>query len=302
MGEEGVIALAARVFGATAPRMPRCLAGIGDDAAVLPPPPAGMVALLATDTLVAGTHFNLHDPPRTVGWKAMAVNISDIAAMGGVPRYAVLSLALPGTTPVSYMRNLMAGMRRAADAFGIAVVGGDTVGSPVLVVTIAMTGYARPGDVCCRHGALPGAVLAVTGSLGGSLRSRRHLAFTPRLAEAQWLVRHARPTAMMDLSDGIALDGARMAQASGVRLNIQAASVPRHPGCSLHAALCDGEDFELLCAFAPGTLTPARMRAYAARFERPLTIVGTVHAGPPCITVDGKAISPQGFDHFAPHR
>ncbi len=302
MGEEGVIALASRVFGAAAPGAPRCLTGIGDDAAVLPPPPPGMVGLLTTDTLVEGTHFTRRDKPGQVGWKAMAVNISDIAAMGGVPRYAVLSLALPRDTPAAYVRALMDGIRRAADAFQATVVGGDTVGSPVLALAIAMTGCARPRDVCHRHGVPPGAVIAVTGSLGGSLRSGRHLTFVPRLAEAQWLVRHARPAAMMDVSDGIAFDGARMARASGVWLDIRAAALPRHAGCSVRAALCDGEDFELLCAFAPGTLSPALMRAYARRFKQPLAIVGVAHAGPPRITLDGAPMPRQGFDHFAPLR
>jgi len=299
-GEDGILALARHAFGYGTAR--GVIRGIGDDAAVLEPPAAGMLELLTTDTLVAGTHFTPAQPPRAVGGKAMAVNISDVAAMGGVPRHAVVSLAVPAKTPIRYLRELMAGMQRAAEAFGIAVVGGDIVGSPVLAITVTMTGQVEPECLCCRSGAKPGHFIVVTGPLGGAVRSGKHLRFTPRLAEARWLVRHARPSAMMDLSDGLATDAARLAEASDVQVRLASYALPRRRGCSSKAALFDGEDFELLCAFAPATLTAQVQKAYAARFGLPLTVIGFAVRGAPCVMLDGRRMPAGGFDHFAPQR
>lgn len=293
-----MIDLTAHFFGAGSSSAPKVLFGIGDDTAVLAPPPPGSVQLFTMDALACGTHFLACDPPRAVGWKAIAVNVSDIAAMGGMPSSAVISLGLPPNTSRAYLNGLLRGMQRAASAFNLSVVGGDTIRCDVISISVAMLGYARRKHLCFRHTARPGDIIAVTGPLGGSLRSGRHLRFSPRLAHAQWLVAHAKPSAMMDLSDGLAMDAARMAAASNASFMLSSASIPRHRGASLHAALHDGEDFELLCTFNPRVLTPARMQAYRRQFRVPLAVIGRVVAGPPKVFLDNNPLTAHGFEHF----
>jgi len=272
--------------------------GVGDDAAVLRLPGSSDLLLLTIDAIVAGTHFTLADDLERVGWKALAVNISDIAAMGGLPTHAVLSATVPRSVPLQLLTRLLDGIRRAADRWQVAVVGGDTVGGPALSVSVALLGRVAPEHVCYRHGAQPGDLLVVTGPLGGSLASGRHLDVEARLDEARWLVSHCKPSAMMDLSDGLAQDGARMARAASVQLCLDAGALPLAGGCSVDQALFDGEDFELLCAFPPATLTPARRDAYAAAGYRPLHVIGDVRAGEPCVLLDGRELPAGGFDHF----
>ena len=301
-GEAGILALARRYFAAGPACAPGVVCGIGDDAAVCRSPRARWLELLTVDTLVAGTHFGPGTAPTRIGWKALAVNLSDIAAMGGIPTVAVVSVTLTGRETLACVEALMQGMAAAARRFGVAIVGGDTVGGPALSITVALAGRVEPRCVCYRSGAQPGDLIAVTGPLGGSLRSGRHLDFMPRLAEARWLVRHAKPTAMMDLSDGLAMDGNRLALASKVALRLNARAIPVSPGSTLAGALHDGEDFELLCTFAPAALTPRVRAAFARRFGRPLALIGAVARPPVKVTVDGVALSSRGFDHFASAR
>ncbi|MCX7004987.1 MAG: thiamine-phosphate kinase [bacterium] len=296
-GEAGVLAMVRAVF--AAPGTPEIICGIGDDAAVLAPPTGARYQLITLDTLVESTHFHADDAPARVGWKAMAVNVSDIAAMGGTPTCALLSLALPAATPQSYLAALLHGMQRCAEHFGVTVIGGDTVGATQTTLSITMLGTVAPARVRYRHGAQPGDVMAVTGPLGGSLRSGHHLDFMPRVAEAQWLLDNAPPTAMMDVSDGLALDGMRMAQASSVTLQLHAAAIPCNAGVSLDAALHDGEDFELLCTIPAACVTAAVCAAFAQQFQRPLHIIGDVHAGAGQLLLDDAPITPRGYEHFA---
>ncbi len=221
--------------------------GIGDDCAVLPGP-SGKHLLFASDMLIQGVHFTDKIDPAAVGWKALAVNVSDAAAMGGIPLYAVVSLGLPPSTPVAFVENLYRGLRRCAARFGVRIVGGDTDRSPKIVIDVAILGEVEKSRVVYRSGARSGDQLFVTGRLGGSLRSGRHLRFVPRVREARLLGARWRIHAMIDLSDGLAVDLDRICEASGVSARIAAADLPRHGGCSLTQALADGEDFELLIA------------------------------------------------------
>jgi len=252
------------------------------------------------DALACGTHFTAADPPRAVGWKAIAVNVSDIAAMGGTPASAVVSLGVPSGTAPSCVNGILRGMQRASRAFSLQIVGGDTIRADVITISVAMLGFARRKHLCFRHGARPGDLIAVTGPLGGSLRSGRHLRFTPRLAQAQWLVAHAKPSAMMDLSDGLAMDAARMAAASHASFMLYSKNIPRNHSASLHAALHDGEDFELLCTFSPRVLTARPLAHYRRRFPSPLIVIGHVAEGPPAVFLDNQPLAPSGFDHFPP--
>jgi len=285
--------------------------GIGDDAAVVRLD-RGQWWLLASDMLVEGVHFRLPAPrarqagrlgvvpAQWIGWKALACNVSDIAAMGGVPRWAVISLGLPPTTPVAWVDRVYAGLERCARRFGVAIVGGDTVRAPRLIIDVAIVGSAHPARLVRRSGARVGDHLFVTGRLGGSYRSGRHARFIPRLREAHALLRRVQVHAMMDLSDGLACDAWQMSRASGVTLRIQAARVPRAPAArTLTHALTDGEDFELLFAVPPEAVPrlPARLG------RTPVTRIGAVVArgvGVELESPDGRIepLAPIGFRHF----
>jgi thiamine-monophosphate kinase len=246
IGERGVIERAKRRLRADA----SVLLGIGDDAAAVRAP-RERALLLASDMLVEGVHFRLRGrgavSPRDLGWKALAVNVSDIAAMGGTPRWAVVSLGAPASTPVRVTDGIADGLQRCAARFGMSVVGGDTVRAPRLVIDVAITGSADPDYLARRDAAKVGEAVYVTGRLGGSYPSGRHARFTPRVTEARALVRRYRVRAMMDLSDGLASDLWQMSRASRVVFRVEAERIPVAAGAgNVYHALVDGEDFELL--------------------------------------------------------
>jgi thiamine-monophosphate kinase len=240
------------------PAHPRVVVGPGDDCAVLAPSSAPL--LVKTDMLMEGAHFSLGEvEPRRIGRKAMGVNLSDIAAMGGRPVAAVVSVALPRHGAGRLAEELYAGLRDQADAFETAIVGGDTnTWDGGLVVSVALLGEAGPQGPILRSGARPGDWLMVTGPLGGSLRGK-HLDFTPRIHEALALQQHCRLHAMLDISDGLAADVNHICEESGCgavlvaeRIPISAAARPPADGKTpLQHALADGEDFELAFAVAP---------------------------------------------------
>ena len=220
---------------------------IGDDAAVLVPPPSG-VLLLAADTTVEGVHVDLAVTSLAdMGWKALARNVSDIAAMGGRPRHAVCTVTVPPGRGAA-IAELYDGLADASAAFGCPIVGGDLTGGPVLVVTVAITG-AVDGDPVLRSGARAGDAVLVTGPLGGAAadlragiagRTARPVA---RIAEGE-CARRAGATAMIDLSDGLALDLRRLAAASGVGVVVEA--VPAADGATEDDAMTGGDDYELV--------------------------------------------------------
>ena len=295
-GEFGLIARAQRRLHRTA----SVRAGIGDDAAVLRGPGGGLL-LLASDMIVEGVHFDQRrTPARWIGWKALACNVSDIAAMGGTPRWAVVSLGLPPTTPLRFVDGLYAGLERCAKRFGVAIVGGDTVRAPQVVVDVAILGAVRPQQLTLRSGAKLGDGLFVTGRLGGSLSSGRHARFLPRVQEAQTLVRRLRVHAMMDLSDGLASDLWQMSRASRARLRVEARRIPvSAAGRTVTHALMDGEDFELLFAVSArdAARVPSRIGAC------PITRIGSVVGRGVGVELQERGgrirtLAPKGFRHF----
>ncbi len=291
IGEFGLIARIARQLGKTDRSVAR---GVGDDCAVLAGT-RGRLLLYTCDPVVEGTHFLADTPPRQVGWKAMARNLSDIAAMGGLPRWAVVSIGLRPTTPVSYVENLYRGMRAVAKPFGCDIVGGDTThvrGENFVVVTLL--GEVERNRLTLRSTARPGDVVFVTGKLGGSIAGK-HLRFTPRIREARWLTEHYRLHAMMDVSDGLASDLRRLAEASQVGFDIVSAQIPANR--DLRAALSDGEDFELLFTVSKRT---ASLLKQQWPFKLPLTEIGCV-SKQRGIRLDGRALTAKGYDHFAQH-
>ncbi len=271
------------------------LTGPGDDCAILGSPHAARWWLLKTECVVEHVHFVPAADPRQIGWKALCRAISDIAAMGGVPRHALITLAAPRETPVQRVEGIYAGLRRAARKFRVAIVGGETSRSPgTLFLNVALTGEVARSHCLRRSGGQPGDVLYVTGRLGGSLRGR-HLTFTPRLAEAQWLAAHHRPNAMMDLSDGLAADLPRLAAASHCGFHLDHAALPRTRGCTIAQALADGEDYELLFAL-PLRKCASLEATWRKKFPRlPLTRIGKLTPASSSTTAQSTA-----FDHFAP--
>ena len=187
LGERGLIALLKR-------RLPRgrgvCV-GIGDDcAAVRIGRAAGdRLLLLKTDAVVEGVHFDHRASPFQIGWKAMARPLSDFAAMAGQPRWALVTVGLRGEMPVRFVREVYRGLAAAAGKFGVAIVGGETVRTPDRFwLSIALAGEVEPAAMRRRSGARAGDAIFVTGALGGSIAGK-HLTFTPRIAEAQWLAK-----------------------------------------------------------------------------------------------------------------
>ena len=229
--------------------------GIGDDAAVWQV--GGQQLLLATDVLMEDVDFRVSETSATlIGRKAMAVNLSDIAAMAGRPLAALVGVALPKSRGFEFARELLEGLQSLADEFGVAIIGGDTntwVGP--LVVSVTLIGEATEHGPVCRSGAKPGDWLFVTGPLGGSILGK-HLTFTPRVREALELHHAVDLHAMIDLSDGLSTDLQHLLDESGVGATLFADLIPVSDAARqltdgrtpLEHALGDGEDFELLFA------------------------------------------------------
>lgn len=291
--------------------------GPGDDCAVLECP-EGRVLLFAVDTLVDGVHFEL----ARLGWRALgelaiAVNLSDIAAMAGDPLAAVVSCAFPADVTASQAREFAEGTASCASRWGLELVGGDTVRSPVLTVTVAVLGSCPPERLCLRSAAKCGDGLYVTGTLGGREAARRggeHIPVTPRLREAQALA-EAGVRCMIDISDGVAGDLRHILASSGVGAVVEAAAVPVDPRATKAAskagldpltfALCAGDDYELLFT-APKPLADA-LAALERKLAVPLTRIGEITeapatAGPAALlrAADGslRPLTEGGWNHF----
>lgn len=238
---------------------PQVPVGIGDDAALLAPTP-GEEVIVTTDMLMDGRHFIVGEtPPEWIGRKALAVNLSDIAAMGGRPLAAFISWALPRQRGRDLAESLFAGMAELAREFHVSIAGGDTNSwDGPLVINVTLVGETIGKRRILRSGAQPGDAILVTGPLGGSLRGR-HLTFTPRVNEAIDLSQRVPVNAMLDLSDGVASDLRHVLNQSGVGATLDANSIPIHPDVDrqlphseqLRKALTDGEDFELLLTVSP---------------------------------------------------
>jgi thiamine-monophosphate kinase len=285
------------------------ITGIGDDAAVLVPPPSGFSTLFCSDLLVENTHFRRDShPPESLGFKSVAINVSDIGAMGGLPAYCVLSLALPPETGTAWVDAFLDGLARACREFGVALVGGDTAESERIFIDVAMIGSVHAGRAVGRGGARPGNDVYVTGSLGNAGRGlsllgtsgdtehpavRRHLYPTPRHSVGYTLA--GRATAMIDVSDGLSRDLAHVLEASGVSAEIDARRVPRENDVSLDLALHGGEDYELIVT---GSGLPDEVDGV------PLTRIGRIVASEGAdrawlVTESGREIlEDRGWRHF----
>ena len=333
LGEFALIELLSEILGPpppTPPQQPGILTGIGDDAALWRTPDSTQI--LTTDTMIEGVHFRLKTTPcRDLGWKALAINLSDIAAMGGVPQYAVVSLGLTSDTEVESVADLYRGMADIAREYDCLVVGGDTVSAPAMMITVSLTGQASsgadyPDNVLTRSRARVGQRIGVTGYLGASeagLRTvteglrldgtavqemqKAHNHPTPRIAEGQALLQLGIRAAM-DISDGLMADLPKMCKASGVAARVMLECIPIHPIVkrafgeeSLEMALSGGEDYELLF-----TVDDPLINDLKKECPTPVTIIGEIVAGEPGevavinetgIKVEWRKV---GWEHFTP--
>jgi len=271
--------------------------GPGDDCAVIGHAGSKLWRLLKTDCVIEGVHFRPDEDPRKIGWKALARTISDIAAMAGRPEHALVTLAISGDDELKRATGIYAGLKKCAKAYGVAIVGGETARSPgPLFLSIMVSGTVERRLCVFRSGGKPGDLLFVTGRLGGSLLGG-HLDFKPRVEEAQWLSRHVKLHAMMDLSDGLGADLPRLARASGCGYRIDEGALPLNAGCTAKQALGDGEDYELLFALAPGEAKKLRP-LWARQFPRlRITEIGALTA--PARRGGKEDSTPHGYDHFA---
>ncbi len=305
--------------------------GIGDDAAVLSAE-AGTEWLLAVDTMVEGVHFK----PETmedadVGYKALAANVSDIAAMGGLPKHALVSVSVPPGWDAERMRRLYEGLYACAARYGVAIVGGDTTSAPRdLVVSVTVVGCAEAGRAIRRDGAKPGQLIFLTGPTGlsaGGLhgllaRDKRsppprrlveaHRRPQPSVKAGRLLLEHRLATSLNDVSDGLASESWEIAEASGARLVLREAELPISGELAGYAGSCGvptlewmlygGEDYVLIGTADRGRETELRDTFREAGL--PLFVIGEVEAGVPGVeleTPDGrrKPVAKRGYNHFS---
>ena len=330
IGEFGLIErLAQQIAAATQPHVddpasPHLTVTIGDDTAAWTV--GGVTELLTTDTVVQGVHFTPETSTwQTVGWKGLASNLSDIASMGGTPTFAVVTLGLPDDTRVQDMDDLYEGLLEAATTYGVKVIGGDIVASPVFFMTIAQTGVIQTAPML-RSAARPGDQIAITGTLGGSAAGlailqgenpkedsdnesliETHQRPRPRVSEGQALVK-AGVLCAMDVSDGFLSDLTKICLASGNSAHVEAADIPIHPGASralpqtaLGMALNGGEDYELVFT-APADV----IASLEGKLESGFRVIGTIAEGEPglvsVVDRDGAPlkVDAQGWDHLRP--
>ncbi|MGA8266931.1 MAG: thiamine-phosphate kinase [Candidatus Acidiferrales bacterium] len=306
--------------------------GIGDDAALLAPR-RGFDVVLSSDFFIEGAHFivGVH-PPESVGYKSLIRAVSDLSAMGAEPGYFLLNLALPSEKTGAWLDGFVRGLGSAAHEASILLIGGDLAKSAKVSIAITVIGYVKAGQATLRSGARPGDLIYVSGRLGAArlgleiIRKRRrdvagarrllapHLYPPLRIELGAWIASAGIASAMMDISDGLSIDLARMCEASGVGAAIEAERIPRAaissawmkrlrlpPSAPLEFALHGGDDYELLMTIPPH-------RAHKLRRVPggiPLTCIGEITRERRIILVDDagrtKPLQPKGWDHFSRH-
>ncbi|MGQ0503488.1 MAG: thiamine-phosphate kinase [Panacagrimonas sp.] len=291
--------------------------GIGDDCALVRVPPGSELAV-TTDSLVAGRHFPPATAPYDIGWKSLAVSLSDLAAMGAQPRWFTLALTLEQADP-AWLAEFARGLRDLAVQHGIALVGGDTTRGP-LNINITAMGLVPAGQALRRDGAKVDDVVCVTGTLGDAACALRDWQSGAAEPAAEMFARLNRPVprvaaglalrglahAAIDLSDGLAGDLSHILAASGVGAVIEAERLPTSPeflarglapAARLHSQLSGGDDYELCVCLPHGRLASAH-----AALDVPLTVIGRIVAAPGLRVVDGAGatipVPPHGYRHF----
>jgi thiamine-monophosphate kinase len=275
--------------------------GIGDDCAIFRPRGATEDLLFTTDLLLEDVHFRREThSAEDIGYKALARGLSDIAAMGGEPRFCLLSLAIPHWANRAWVDRFYRGFLQLARKTATPLAGGDLARSGRLACDVTVCGATPKDRALLRSGARPGDYIYVSGLLGGSALGlsgakgrawNRHLRPEPRLALGKFLRDQVRAHAAMDISDGLSLDLRRMCLASGVSAKIE--PPPIFPGATLKQALHGGEDYELLFTVSPRTHPPDDFEGL------PLTRIGSITSQRPgSVLLNGNPLAPLGFDHF----
>jgi len=289
--------------------------GIGDDCALLRPD-AGLDLAVTSDMLVEGRHFLPGAEPRALGHKALAVNLSDLAAMGATPRWATLALALPAVEP-AWLEAFSEGLFALAARYNVDLVGGDTTRGPLRTLSITAIGEVPPGLALERAGARPGDDIWVSGELGGAALALAH----PEIPEAAKRLHTPEPRvelgerlrrlahAAIDVSDGLAGDLVHILRRSDVGATVEYSLIPRcpafealnNPALEKDCVLAGGDDYELVFT-APREHRP-ELESLARELRLGLTLIGTIHAGDARLAVldaQGKPLEHRGgFDHFA---
>ncbi len=332
LGEFGLIDRMKEVLGAVGTS---AVKGIGDDAAVLPGG-TGMARLITVDALIEGVHFDrVFTPLKYLGFKSVAVNVSDVLAMNGLPQHGVVAIGLPNKMSVEMVDQLYAGIRLACNAYGMEIIGGDTTASPVLVLSVTVMGQAQTDALCYRSGAKAGDLLCVSGDLGSAYAGLKVLhaqknqfeeageSFQPNLDPFRYAVqrhlmpqaridiirelkkRRILPTSMIDVSDGLASEVNHLCSASGCGAAVQKETVPIREETVRVAkvseelpivyALHGGEDYELLFTVDAEDLDRCR--------GMPITVIGEMtgeESGVRLLAEQGESVTLErsGFRHF----
>jgi thiamine-monophosphate kinase len=336
LGEFGLIKHISSKFNTYSKRVKK---GIGDDCAVFSTLP-NISQLISTDALIESIHFDLKTiSPKQLGFKAMTVNISDIAAMGGTPYLAVISLGLPNTTSIKFIDKLYSGLKKSCDLYNIQLVGGDTIASPKhLFINICLLGEAAKNRVFYRKGARPGDQIFVTGNLGDSamglklLKSRnknfvskkhsdslvkKHLEPIPRIKESRLLAKsNIKVTSMIDLSDGLEQDLGHLCTKEKTGATLYEKNLPLSEALRnaclkkkydpTNWVLQGGEDYELLFTITPGDVN--KLNRLFTKTDTPISHIGEITNIPKKIQLkkkNGKTVflkTTKGFDHFKPNK
>ena len=275
--------------------------GIGDDCAIYRPHGGREDLLFTTDMLIEDVHFRrATHRPEDVGWKCLARGLSDIAAMGGEPRFCLVSLAVAKWADARWVEGFYRGLLRLARREKTVLAGGDLARAEKAACDIVVCGAVPRGRALRRGGARSGDAIYVSGALGGSALGlgigagkawTRHLRPEPRLALGRFIREKLGATAAMDLSDGLSLDLRRMCDASCLRAEIT--RPPIYSGATLEQALNGGEDYELLFTAPPRAKVPEEFQGL------PLTRIGVMRRGRPDVILDGQRLEVLGWDHFA---
>ncbi len=268
---------------------PTLIEGAGDDCAIVECN-AETDMLLKCDCVVEGLHFLPNTPPSLIGRKALARTISDIAAMGGTPKHALITLMVHPSRPASLIEGIYQGLNQIASEYGISLAGGEcsALTHDGLAISVTLIGIVPHRQAILRRTAQADDLIAVTGKLGGSFPTNRHLTFTPRVKEGNLLRASGLISAMMDLSDGLASDLPRLAKASGLNFRLDLEKLPCHEGCTYLQALKDGEDYELLFTFAAQNLEKIQKLL-------PCTVIGEMKNG----ATENFNLPHSGWEHFS---
>ena len=273
--------------------------GIGDDAAVLKYK-KDRYLLFTSDMLVEGRHFYRRSGGYLIGKKSLSANISDIAAMGGVPGFTLVSLGAPASLSVKYIDELYRGIRDVAKKFKVDLVGGDTVSSEKIIINIALLGEVEKDKLVLRSGAREGDSIFVTGLIGGAMRGK-HLTFTPRAKESRFLVNNFKIHSMIDVSDGLTADLGHILESSSVGAIIYEKNISISKDAKdFSSAIKEGEDFELVFAIAQAE---GRRLVKAWPFKTRLSRIGEICKNPRGLYIVSRSgkkqkITPIGYAHF----